>query len=171
MLSVDSLRNLARSSALTPDLIDIIPTLWHSDHVLHIHASLYEQIEADMKLFRLRSCEDPWKQSKWWIRDLPQFEKLWILHVQRSDRWLAVSLNWDLMQILCYDPMAIAGAVDVRQETILWVSKASPSADVVTKPGLTTPRGADNAELDGCCERLIFNKASAGKGASGTSIE
>jgi hypothetical protein len=67
--------------------------------------------------------------------------------------------------------MAIAGAVDVSQETILRVSKASPSAEVVTKPGLTTPWGADNAELDGCCERLIFNKASAGKGASRTSID
>jgi hypothetical protein len=100
----------------------------------------------------------------------PQLGKLWILHVQRNDRWLAVSLNWDLLQIWCYDPMAIAGAVDVCQETILRVSKASPSADVVTKPGLTTPRGADNAALGGCCERLIFNKTGAGKGASRTSI-
>ena len=92
--SIQSLRSSNKPEGLDGTLMNPLPTLWHMDHVVHLHTGFYAQIKD----------RDAWEISKARMANVVRQDKTWILHIRDSLGWLTVFMDWKWMRLSCYSP-------------------------------------------------------------------
>ena len=115
-LTADCLQGLDAGADFNNTLLNTLPTLWHTDHVVRLHTDFYDLVQDE-------SC---WDRTRTLTDGLERTDKIWIIHLREGDGLLCVCMDWKWRIVKCYNPLTGWEAYQ-RREKVKDVSCLSPT--------------------------------------------